>query len=75
MKYFTSDFKKHTNLGKLDLLPKIHKSLSEVPGRPVISNCGSLTEKVFEFLISELKPVLQEGRLYLKDSGDFIKRS
>ena len=36
LKYFTIDFKKATNLGKLYLLPKIHKRLFEVPGRPGI---------------------------------------
>ena len=56
------------------MLPKIHKRLSEVPGRPVISNCGTPTEKVFEFLDSELKSVLHEGWLYIKNSDDFIKK-
>ena len=37
--------KKH-NLGKLYLLPKIHNRLFNMPGRPVISNCGMPTEKV-----------------------------
>ena len=32
-----------TNLGKMYLLPKIHKRLSNVPGRAVISNCGAPT--------------------------------
>ena len=54
LKYFTTDFKKATNLGKLHLLPKIHKRLSEVPSRSVISNCGTPTEKVSEFLDCEL---------------------
>ena len=48
--YFKFNFKKATNLGKLYLLPKIHKDLSNVPARPVISNCGTPTEKVSEFL-------------------------
>ena len=60
LKYFTIDFKKATHLGKLYLLPKIHKRLFEVPGRPVISNCGTPTEKVSESLDSELKSVTQE---------------
>ena len=74
LKYFTIDLKKTTNLGKLYLLPKIHKRLFEVPGRPVISNCGSPTEKVSEFLDSELKSVMQESWSYIKDSGGFIKK-
>ena len=45
LKYFTYEYKKATNLGKLYLLPKIHKRLSNVPGRPVISSCGTPTEK------------------------------
>ena len=34
----TKNFKKTTNLGKLCLLAKGHKGLSEVPDGPVISN-------------------------------------
>ena len=49
-KYFSYEYKKITNLGKLYLLPKIHKRLENVPGRSVISNCGTPTEKVSEFL-------------------------
>ena len=48
--YFKFNFKKATNVGKFYLLPKIHKSLSKVPGCPVISNCGMPTEKILGFL-------------------------
>ena len=41
--YFTYQFKKATNFGKLYLLPKTFKRLANVPGKPVISNCGTLT--------------------------------
>ena len=61
LKYFSYDFKKTTNLGKLYLLPKIHKRLHNVPGRPVISNCGTPTEKASEFLDFHLKPLMQSG--------------
>ena len=52
-KYFTYEYRKATNL-----LPKIHKRLFNVPGGPVISNCGTPTEKCSEFLNYHLKPVM-----------------
>ena len=70
LKYFTIDFKKTTNLGKLYLLPEIHNCLFEVSVRP---NCTP-TENVSDFLDSQFKSVIQEGWLYIKDSGDFIKK-
>ena len=70
LKYFSIEFTKVTNLGKIYLLPKIHKRLFDVPGRPVISNCGNLTEKVSEFLDHVLKPVMQQSRSYIKDYSD-----
>ena len=45
-KYFRFKFKKTRNLGKIYLLPKIHKRLSEVTGRPVVLNWWVLTENV-----------------------------
>ena len=68
LQHFTIEFKKATNLDKLYLLPKTHKRLENVPGRPVTSNCGTPTEKVSEFLDSQLKPVRQSSRSYLKNS-------
>ena len=56
------------------LLPKIHKRLYGVPGRPVISNCGTPTEKASELLDNQLKEVMQNGWSYIKDSNDFIKK-
>ena len=75
LKYFTYSFKKATNLGKLYFLPKIHKRLSSVPGRPVISNCGTRTEKISEYLDHILKPVMQESWSCIKDFGDFFKKA
>ena len=60
LKYFTYNFKKVTNLGKLYFLPKIHKRLSAVAGRPVISNCRTPTE-VSEYLDYILKPIMQDS--------------
>ena len=51
LKYFTfNSFKKATNLVKSYFLPKIHKDLSSVPGKPVISNCGTPAAKISEYL-------------------------
>ena len=74
MKYFTYEYKKACNLGELYLLPKIHKKLFNVPGRPVISNCGMPTEKVSEFLDHHLKPVMQKGLSYIRDSQYFLEK-
>ena len=40
------------------LLPKIHKRLH---GVPVISNCGTPTEKASEFSDNQFKEVMQNG--------------
>ena len=66
---FTYEYIKACNLGKMYLLPKIHKRLSDVPVRPVISNCGMPTEKVSIFSDYLLKPVMQNGR----DFGHFLQ--
>ena len=55
-------------------MPKIHKPFSNVTGRPVISNCGTSTEKASEFLDFYLKPLMQNGWSYIRDSGDFIDK-
>ena len=72
LKYFTYNFKKATKLGKLYFFPKIHKPLRDVPGRPVISNCGAPTEKVSEYLDYILKPIMQDSWSFIKESGDFL---
>ena len=74
MKYFVFDYKNASNLGKLYFLPKIHKRLSNVPGRPVRSNCGSPTEKASEFLDNHLKSVMLRSWSYIKYLGDFIEK-
>ena len=48
-KYFSCEYRKATNFGKLYFLPKINKKLHNVQGRPVISNCGTPTGKCLDF--------------------------
>ena len=40
---------KDPKFARFYLLPKIHKRLHDVPGRPVISNCGFYTENISSF--------------------------
>ena len=58
LKDFTYEYKKATNFNELYFLPKIHKRLFNVSGRPVISNCGTPAEKCSKFLDYYLKPVM-----------------
>ena len=51
------------------LLPKIHKRLHDVPGRPVISNCGYYIENISPFLDYHLQPLAQKVKLYNKDTN------
>ena len=55
-------------------MTKIHKRLSDAPGRPVISNCGRHTEKVSEYLNHILKIIMPESWFCVKDSGDFLEK-
>ena len=48
--YFTCKYKKASNFDKIYLLSKIFKRLVNVLGPLVTLNCGTPTEKAFEFL-------------------------
>ena len=74
LEYFSFSFKNACCLNKMFFLPKIHKRLFDVPGRPVISNCETPTEKVSEFLDHHLQPVMKGGSSYVKDTQDFLKK-
>ena len=65
---------KDSRLGRFYLLPKIHKGLSSVKGRPVISNCGTVTEHISEYLDHHLNPLVSQSRSYVKDTNHFLSR-
>ena len=50
-----------------------YKWLHDVPGRPVISNCGYYTESISSFLDFH-KPLAWEVKSYMKDTNDFLKK-
>ena len=56
------------------LLPKIHKRLNNVPGRPVTSNCGYYTEIISAFLGFHLQPLVLTVKSYIKDTNEFFNK-
>ena len=61
-------------LGRCYLLPKIHKRLHNVPGRPIISNASYFTENISSFLDFHLKQLAQKVKSYIQDTNDFLKK-
>ena len=56
------------------MLPKIHKSTTPPPGRPIISANSSPTERISAFVDHFLRPIVTKGKSYLKDRSDFLKK-
>ena len=52
--YFNAE---NPKFGRFYSLPKIHKRMYYIPGRPVISNCGIYTENISAFLDHQLKSI------------------
>ena len=71
MKYFEVNDPK---FARFYLLPKIHKRLSNVPGRPIISKCGYYTENISAFLHFHLQPFAQAVKSYNKDTIDIFNK-
>ena len=65
---------KDPKFARFYLLPKIHKRLHNVPGRPVISNSGYYTENISSFLDHHLQPLAQVVKSYIKDTNEFLKK-
>ena len=71
IKYFEV---KDPKFARFSLLPKIQKRLTNVPGRPVTSNCGYYTENISAFLDFHLQPLAQTVKSYIKDTNDFLNK-
>ena len=71
IKYFMV---KDPKFARFYLLPKIHKRLHDVPGRPVISNCNYYTENISSFLDFHLQPLALRVKSYIKDTNHFLKK-
>ena len=60
--------------GRYYLLLKIQKRMYNIPGRPLISNCGFYTENISAFLDHQLKLIAMQVKPYIKDTNDFLKK-
>lgn len=62
------------------LLPKIHKPKEKWPnpkmpqGRPIVSDCGSESYRVSEYIDSFIRPISTKHPSYLKDTYDFVSK-
>ena len=65
---------KDPKFARFYLLPKIQKCLHNVPGRPVISNCGFYTENISSFLDHHLQPIAQKVNSFIKDTNHFLQK-
>ena len=65
---------KGANFARFYLLPKIHKRLSNVTGKSVISDGGCYTENIFSSLDFYLQPFAKKVKSYIKDTNDFLKK-
>ena len=64
------------NVGKFYQLFKVHKKhqLPELPpGRPIISGCGSITEKISAFVDHHAKELVTELPSYIQDTPDLLR--
>ena len=70
-KYLTP---KHPKIARFYHQPKIHKPTIPVPGRPIVSSCGSPTERISEYVDYHLQPLVAKTPSYLKDTTDFLQK-
>ena len=47
--------------------------MHNVPGRPVISNCGFYTENISSFLDHHLQPIAQKVKSFMKATNHFLQ--
>ncbi|XP_078538494.1 uncharacterized protein LOC144823662 [Lissotriton helveticus] len=59
---------KHPRLDTIYTIPKIHKSLTNPPGRPIVSGCGSILEPLGKYIDFFLKPLAESTPTFLRDT-------
>ena len=63
------------------LLPKIHKPRAKWPqlnrmpeGRPIVSDCGSESYRISQYIDSFIRPISIKHPSYIKDTYDFVNK-
>ena len=54
------------------ILPKVHKSLTSPPGRPIVSSNGCPTKRLSAFVDVILKPLVAETPSFLRDTKQLL---
>ncbi|XP_069494653.1 uncharacterized protein [Ambystoma mexicanum] len=72
----TKDFltQKFPQTPHLYLLPKIHKSLLNPPGRPIVAATNSILQPLGIYIDTILQPIIQKHHTYIKDTTHFLNR-
>ena len=71
LNYFVT---KDPKFAKFYLLPKIHKDLHNVPGKPIIPNWGFCTENISSFVGYHLQSLTQKIKSHIKDTNHFLNK-
>ncbi|KAL2101113.1 hypothetical protein ACEWY4_002874 [Coilia grayii] len=70
-KFLTND---HPIIPVMYALPKVHKTLVNPPGRPIVACSDSLMEPLSLYVDRILRPLVETLPSYLKDTNDFIEQ-
>ena len=63
---------KEPRTAQLYLLPKAHKNVTPVPGRPIVSANESPTERVSAIVDNFVAPIVRTGLSHIRDTSDFL---
>jgi peptide-methionine (R)-S-oxide reductase len=58
---------------KFYMLPKVHKSISNPPGRPIMAGNGNPTERLSEYIDEHIKQHISTIPSYIKDTNHFLE--
>ncbi|XP_075697341.1 uncharacterized protein LOC142662932 [Rhinoderma darwinii] len=58
----------------LYFLPKVHKNMTDPPGRPIVSGIGGLCDPICRFIDHYLKSSVECLPSYVRDTTDVLKR-